>query len=241
MSTVTQHVILLNSCAKTLLHRRDKNNHPYNSCSQVEDMGARLATDLKNTERNYWKYCSSLWLGDGGNTSTRSWINRRVDSVAFESSSTISTSITLDVNVTKLLEIVEECDIKKPACIQVPLIIQDSNQLLDIDLEIDGKPQSVAGSIESAKFVEGVLLHNYYMNRAESPEEYPEVGEADRDDLIEALINDQDDTLWDDWEHYIEETNDIEMQTPKQSRDDEGDELDTEESPNSFQIGRAHV
>lgn len=103
-----------------------------------------------------WERSYALW-------DDRTWITRRVDAIEFESSNTIKTTISFDIDLAKLNQILnnlESCDPNTEA-IALPLLIQESQPFLNINLTLNGNSQSIQGGDQSARFSQEILFHHY--------------------------------------------------------------------------------
>lgn len=97
----------------------------------------------------------------------RSWINRRIDEVKIISANSTNTRSTFDLNIKRLNEIARKNDFPNNEIIPVPLLIQPRRQLLDADIDLNGKPQSLAGTLPSARVATCIYLHDYFSSSKE--------------------------------------------------------------------------
>ena len=97
----------------------------------------------------------------------RSWINRRIDEVQIVSADSTSTKSTFDLNIKRLNEIACENNFPEDEVLPVPLLIQPRKQLLDADIDLNGKPQSLAGTLPSASVAACIYIHDYFSSSKE--------------------------------------------------------------------------
>jgi len=90
----------------------------------------------------------------------RSWINRRVDEVKIISAGATKTKSTFDLNIKKLNEIANEHNISNGERIAVPLFIQPRMPMVDVNIDLNGKSQSLAGSSSSASIASCICIND---------------------------------------------------------------------------------
>lgn len=90
----------------------------------------------------------------------RSWINRRIDEVKIISSGATKTKSTFDLNVKKLNAIANYHNIAKGERIAVPLFVQPRMPMVDVNIDLNGKSQSLGGSSSSASVASCICIHD---------------------------------------------------------------------------------
>ena len=90
----------------------------------------------------------------------RSWINRRVDEVEIISSDATRTKSTFDLNIKRINEIADYHGIDRYERIAVPLFVQSRAPMLDIDIDLNGKSQSLAGTLPNASVASCICIYD---------------------------------------------------------------------------------
>lgn len=94
----------------------------------------------------------------------RSWVHRRIDEISFTERGMMQVKSTFDLDIAhlkgKISGLPEE--LRKGNQIALPLMALPRTLLLDIDVTLDGKAQSFAGSTASTDITKYIYLHEYF-------------------------------------------------------------------------------
>ena len=90
----------------------------------------------------------------------RSWINRRIDEVKIISEDATETKSTFDLNIERLNELAVKHGIADSDRLVVPLLFQPRMPLLRVDIDLNGIPQSLAGTLQSASVSACICVHD---------------------------------------------------------------------------------
>ena len=94
----------------------------------------------------------------------RSWVHRRIDEISFTERGMLQVKSTFDLDIAHLKGKISSLpgELRKGNQIALPLMALPRTLLLDIDVSLDGKAESFAGSTASTDITKYIYLHEYF-------------------------------------------------------------------------------
>lgn len=94
----------------------------------------------------------------------RSWVHRRIDEITFTERGMMQVKSTFDLDISYLKQKINRLpqELRKDDQIALPLMALPRTLLLDIDVMLDGKPQSFASTETSADITNYIYIQEYF-------------------------------------------------------------------------------
>jgi len=139
----------------------------------------------ENSKINKQELHHKLWYN-------REWIHRRVDEITIEARDKTVIKSTFDLDIARLRTLLNRLENEEQNGNQIalPLMILPRLPLLDVDVDLNGKPQSFASTSTSADIMRCILIEDYLQTKSSNPSNEEDVYKAQNEEeagLVECI------------------------------------------------------